>query len=337
MDSLQQLAKRGFDLWQRDRPRVISVDTETTGLGFFDEAFCVTIAWTQPTEAPHPGQVEAHYFELVDFDASLMVMQILQETPVWVFHNCKFDLQKLVLAGLLDRADITPDRFEDTEAFAHLLDGNQKKALKWLAGEYLGEPCLEEEELKKARTRLKLKKDDGYHVLPREVLVPYAIKDVDYTIRLYELFKPQLEAWDDLSRLYAHEKLVTLALLDMEAAGMKLDTEYLEVTAKQYATEHLMTELRIRDMTHEDFLPTSWQQVLAEFEKRGFKLPNTQADTLEQVDDDLAREILKLRELKNRRNYFDAMVREQREGIIHPNFRQHGTATGRMSSGEAEA
>ncbi len=128
MTNFAALANAGYAAWQRDCPGMIAVDTETTGVAFFDEPFCVTIAWDKDDQ-----DFEGHYFELVNFDAHQMVREILAGTPSWVLHNAKFDFQKLILAGVLDRDWVKPDRFEDTEALAHLVDGNQKKGLKDLA------------------------------------------------------------------------------------------------------------------------------------------------------------------------------------------------------------
>jgi DNA polymerase I-like protein with 3'-5' exonuclease and polymerase domains len=48
--------------------------------------------------------------------------------------------------------------------------------------------------------------------------------------------------------------------------------------------------------------------------------------------------IVELREAnKIKATYFDGLDVEAKDGILHPNFRQHGTRTGRMSSGAAEA
>jgi DNA polymerase-1 len=330
--SLQALAETGFDAWLNDQPNIIAVDTETTGLGYFDTPFCTTIAWDRDD-----GDVVGHYFELVDYDSSWMVSAILQATPTWIGHNIKFDLQKLVQAGILDREAITADRLEDTETLAHLLDAHQKKGLKSLARTHLGVETTEDEELAAVRRKLKLRKEDGYHVLPREVVIPYAIQDVILTLGLFDLFHPKLQDWPELVALYAHEKLVTLALLDMEGAGMALDMDYLSATAKAYGKEAVRTELRIRDLTTEEFNPGSWQQILARFEEEGITLEGTDKDTLSQVDHDLAREILHLRSTRKMHGtYLQPMLNEQEDGIIHPNFRQHGTKTGRMSSGESE-
>jgi DNA polymerase I-like protein with 3'-5' exonuclease and polymerase domains len=349
MESLYDLAEHGAEAWTNERPTTIAVDTETEGVEFYDRPFCVTIAWYRDD-----GDYTGYYFELPDY--AHVVKEILLSTPEWVFHNAKFDLQKLVLAGILDRSDIQPERFEDTEAIAHLLDEHQSKGLKSLAVNVLGIDDTVEVEIKSgpnkgqmrkvprekvaldaARKEAGLTAADGYHLLPRSVVIPYAIMDAVLTMQLYGRLRPELARFTDLSDLYEHELRLTLALLDIEAAGMALDMDYLEATTKEYARLCVMSELKIRDMTNEDFLPTSWQQVLAELHRRGHNIENTQSETLEALDDEFAREILNLRTLRKiHGTYLQNMLDSQRGGIIHPNFRQHGTKTGRMSSGEAE-
>lgn len=351
MTDFAALAQAGYEAWKRDRPGLISVDTETEGTAFFDPAFCVTTAWDNGAD------LEGHYFELAEFDSREFVREILMETPTMVFHNAKFDLQKLILAGVLERSDLHPDGLEDTEALAHLYDGNQKKALKVLAVNVLGiddtvdveiksgpnkgnfkQVPREKHELDQVRKELGLVVEDGYHLLPREVVIPYAIEDVFFTQQLYDHFWPLLHRDERLSALYQHEKRVMLTLLDMEAAGMALDLPYTEVKAKEYGKAAVKTELEIQTLTgNEDFNPGSWQQILAELHKRGLMVENTKSETLEPLDDEFAEAVLKLRGLRKiHGTYLMPMLNEQRDGIIHPNFRQHGTKTGRMSSGEAE-
>lgn len=303
---------------------VISVDTETTGLEWHDTAFLATLACGDPPVGT--------YFNPAQYD---LLREEMLAAEKWVFHNAKFDLQKLLLAGVILRDEITPDRFEDTEGLAHLLDEHRPKGLKSLARTVLGLETDEDETLKRVRKELKLKKADGYEVLPRDVLIPYAIKDAEFTLSLYLALYPQLLQYEDLCGLYAMEKEITLVLLDMESAGMALDLPYLEETAKAYAKDAVMTELDIRDMTgDEDFNPNSPKQVIEAFEKRGISLEKTDKDTLALVEDPLAERIVYLRGVRKiHGTYLSALLEEQRGGMVHPNFRQYRPITGRFSSG----
>ena len=94
----------------------------------------------------------------------------------------------------------------------------------------------------------------------------------------------------------------------------------------------------IRDMTQdEDFNPNSPKQIMEAFSGLGVTLEATDKATLRHTEHPLAQAILELRSLKKMHGtYLKPMLSEQRDGVIHPNFRQHGTKTGRMSSGGAE-
>ena len=74
---------------------MIAVDTETTGVGFYDEPFCATVTWRAPE-----GELKSAYISLEDEDREEgidHIRAILGLVHTWVFHNAKFDLQKLAL------------------------------------------------------------------------------------------------------------------------------------------------------------------------------------------------------------------------------------------------
>lgn len=344
------LAERAYNDWLRDQPEAIAVDTETHGVVWYDRAFCVTVAWRTGSG------VQSYYFELdqVDEGERARIAELLTQiltTKKLVFHNPKFDLQKLILEGLMAREDITPDRIEDSEACYHLFDEHGTKSLKHLAKEFLGEDTGETSKLRKVKRKLKITKKDGYDRVPREVLIPYAVKDAEFTLRLWELFRPKLEG--EVEDLYYLEMELCLVLLDIEAEGYKVDLEYVTATAKDLAGQILRQELEIQDITRlkvwypekpgqktpEGCLnPNAWQQTLPIIQGRGIPVKSTGDEVLKPyIDDPFVGALLELRRIKKLHNtYFMGILEETQDGIIHPNFRQHGTKTGRMSSGAAD-
>jgi DNA polymerase I-like protein with 3'-5' exonuclease and polymerase domains len=309
--------------------KYVAIDTETEGVEWEHRPFCMTATWRDSE-----GELVSHYYELSESDDYSEANKVLRMADYLVMHNAKFDLQKLILVGLLDLGGLQSDRIHNTECIAHLLDEQRLKGLKFLAREILGEDTDEEKVLAQARRDNKLTKADGYDKLPREVVIPYAIKDTEYTLRLFETLYPQLQKHKDLLALYAQEQRLELVLLHMETMGMALDMEYLEGAVKQYAMNILQTELDIQDIAGEDFNPNSPKQVIDWFLANGIALEGTAREVLEPVSHPLAEKILHLRDLKKvHGTYLKPMLQEQRNGILHPNFRQHGTKTGRMSSG----
>lgn len=306
----------------------LALDTETTGLGYWDSAFCVTMAYRSAD-----GSLISKYLEASDKDAmeDLYCNMTYPDTEL-VFHNAKFDIQKLIpLVGG------GPDwlHTHDTECMSHLLDEQRPKSLKGLAKTLLGLETDETEALRSARRKLGLTKADGYDALPRDVLEPYALKDAEFTLLLFENLWPQIEGDPELLRLYREEQELMGVLFDMEAAGIGVDMDYVRSEAKNLATIILECDLKIRDMVGvEDFNPGSWQQVTAAFKERGIEIGSTKKEVLAELDDPLAATLLTLRSTKKQYDYFKSIQAEVgSDGLLHPNFKQWGTRGRRFSSG----
>lgn len=268
------------------------------------------------------------------------------------------DIQKLILAGVIDRDNILP--IEDTDGLAHLINPHGVKKLKHLARTILGEDTDEDEAIRAAKRELQkqYKKDTGrtlyskdidYSMLPREVVIPYALKDAEFTYRLWQVLRPQVERYPELLQLYENEMELTLVLLDIEAAGMKVDLEYVNAKIKQLNGKILGCELRIQDITglrvwypekqgqktpEGCINPNAGGQIMSWFSDEGIDLENTQKGTLATMEHPLARELEQLRSSKKLlTTYLLNMKNDQRDGIIHPSYKQHEPKTGRMSSG----
>jgi DNA polymerase-1 len=259
---------------------------------------------------------------------------LLENSKKIIMHNAKFDIQKLCRLGI--PLSVFVDKFEDTQALAHLIDEHQSTSLKYLARTILGEETDEDEVLKVWRRKNKMKKEDGYEPIPHEILAPYAAKDAEFTLRLYDVLRNRLP--EDLRPLYAIEKALTISLLGIEARGLQIDKSYVKKQRQEYGDKIYKTKARIAEISGSEFNPQSPAQIIAAFEERGIRISKTDKATLASVDDELASLIVELREAnKIKTTYFDGLDAEARDGILHPNFRQHGTRTGRMSSGAAEA
>lgn len=343
--------------FEKDAPTVVAFDTETTGLGFYDEPFAATFTWRDTQ-----GNLKSGYVSLEGPDQPAGVAalrRILLNGAAVVGHNTKFDCQKATLIGAVGLDEWDGIELHDTQTIYHLLDENSPKALKKLAVSVLKwddtievevqsgpnkgtkkRVPKEEHQLNTVRRKLGLRKDDGYHLLPREVLVPYALRDTDFTLLLYETLMPRLEKLGDekLLALYASEMELTRTFLRMEADGLDLDLAYLERTASEYGVRVMEGWQKIVALTGQaDFNPGSPQQILDVFAARGIHLDNTQAQTLEALDDDLARAIVQYREdQKLYRTYLRGLLDEQRNGRVHPWFNSTGARTGRTSSGSAK-
>jgi len=302
----------------------LALDTETTGLGFWDTAFCVSEAFRDE------GELISNVYYLPHPEAIFVCKEL-------VFHNAKFDVQKLVLAGAI-KGPLDWTEIHDTECLSHLVNEQQPKALKRLAKELLGLDTDEQEVLRTARRKLKLKKADGYDALPREVLEPYARKDAEFTLLLFEHLWPLVEGDPDLLRLYREEQELMGVLYDMEQQGLGVDIEYVNNHTKELAGSILELDLRLRDMSgDENFNPNSPIQVKKVLAERGLDLESTNKNVLKAVEDELVDILLQLRhDTKLYSSYFKPLQAEVREGILHPNHKQWGTKGRRFSAGATD-
>jgi DNA polymerase I-like protein with 3'-5' exonuclease and polymerase domains len=309
---------------------LLAIDTETTGVGWHDEAFMISIAWHEKSVVFDKRQVsDAEWYDIIS-DTE----QYLHDADKIIMHNAKFDIQKLCRAGI--SLSLFVEKFEDTQAMAHLYNEQESTSLKHLARLYLNEETDEDEVLRTWRRKNKVKKEEGYEPIPHDILAPYAQKDAEFTLRLYRYFEKRLP--EDLYPLYQIEKNLTIALLGIEARGMIVDREYVTQKRKEYGDRIYKLKRRIGELAGDAFNPQSPQQILHTLAERGVDVGKTDKATLSALDDELARLIVELREAnKIKATYFDALHEEARDGVLHPNFRQHGTRTGRMSSGSAEA
>lgn len=350
-------AARALEQFTEDKPSLVAIDTETTGLEFYDEPFAATLSWRAPDGAlrnaylPLEGRGRPQALEVLGL--------ILRSPASWVFHNAKFDLQKLKLIGAIDDELIERVDLHDSQTAYTLLDENDRKGLKYLAVKILKyddtidvpyksgpkkgqtrKVSREKYELDEARRKLKLTKDDGYHLLPRRVIVPYALRDTDFTLQLYEKLMPALERKNDpdLLTLYASAMRLKRAFLRMEADGLAVDVPYLETKASEYGVKVMEGWNRVVELTGNPKLnPNAHEQVMAELNKRGLYPEDTQKGTLEKLDDDFVRALLQYRaDQKIHKTYLTGLLRAQRNGLVHPHFNDDGARTGRTSSGSAK-
>lgn len=274
--NLENCARTGWAEWEMDQPKVISFDTETTGLEFHDVAFGASIAWHHDDVIGFP-RVRGHWFEFERFDSREAVRRIIDHADVLVAHNAKFDLHKLAAEGITLRPD---QQLHDTECMAHLTDEHRLKGLKSLAINVLGfddtieiparrknkETGKQEDYMKKVarsvhelqKARMWAKKEYdldsitevGYHMLPRGVLVPYAKLDAEWTFNLAGVLHPLILAHPELENLYTNTemRLTRGSLYELERAGLKVDLEYVRGQIKVYRKRTLKAELAIEQI-----------------------------------------------------------------------------------------
>jgi len=364
--------------WLLDKPKTVAFDTETTGLEFHDTAFGGSVAWLHDDVLTGTKTVRGHWLDFTRINGLPLMCKILGAADTIIAHNAKFDLHRMERQGWkLGRNQ----QLHDTEAMSHLDDEHRSKGLKSLAVEVLGyDDTIEVPgkkknketgemedvvrlkprsvvELGKAKEWAKKKhglasvKEVGYHLLPRGVLVPYAVLDAEWTLSLAMELWPRIERYPDLHEVYDREIALSRgAIYEMERAGMGTNTAYVSDMVLEYRKRCIKHELAIEQIVgrpvrtgkippkeRADFFnpSASSPDAGALLAAAGYERDSYDADALAAIPHPLAKRLLEYRkDTKILDSYFVALQRDTGpDGIFHPSLRQHGTVSGRTSAG----
>jgi DNA polymerase I len=211
-----------------------------------------------------------------------------------------------------------------------------------LAQEYLGHKPIAIKTLlgsgKSAQTFDRVAIDDA---------VPYAAEDADVTLRLWQLFKPQLHRAQVTTVYETLERPLVPVLAQMEMAGILVDRDTLSRMSNAFAQKMAGLEADIHDLAGAPFnvgSPKQLGEIL--FDKMGLTggvkgktgAYATGADVLEDLaaeGSDLAARVLDWRQLsKLKSTYTDALQTHihPETGRVHTSYSIAGANTGRLAS-----
>lgn len=177
----------------------------------------------------------------------------------------------------------------------------------------------------------------------------YACEDADFTLRLKNVFEPELTDLK-LDRLFHEIEMPLIAVLgNMEEAGVKIDSGYLSELSTEYGEKLRKIELMIYEEAGERFNINSPQQLARVlFDKLYLKSTrrtakggarSTSVDVLEKLAaiHPVPRMVLDYRQLmKLKSTYIDAIpvLLNPETSRVHSSFNQTIAATGRLSSSD---
>lgn len=310
-----------FRRWLGERRPVLAVDTETSGLEWWDGELRLVqfgdamSGWAVPFE-PWKGLVRE---SLVEYEDPL------------VFHNAKFDLHWLETNGAFPRRPMV----NDTAVMAHLVSPDQRVGLKECSARWLdSRAATGQSELKKAMSKAQW--TWGNIPIDFEGYWVYAALDVVLTARLYEHLVPQVRA--DFGRVYDLEMAASHILMDMETRGVRVDLDYCQ---REYDRLHAYsTEAREWCRQEYGFEIGSNRNIAARLMADGIVLTartdkgqwKMSEDILSTIDHPLAQTVLSVRKAEKVANSYFKNFTEMADGdILHPSVRPLGARTGRMS------
>lgn len=262
-----------------------------------------------------------------------------------MFHNAKFDLQVLAREGIFPVGKIW-----DTMLMSHMNDENERHALKTLSKKLLNKGGADTRQ-KQVKTLAKNLGDgkiaDGWHKIPPEPMALYAEEDVDQTFDLWNHFTGEL-AKQELLTLYDREEEFMHLLIDIERNGVLIDADKATqlVVECQERRKQIQSELGFDPMKPGPlaqklfapppvglgFLPQSFGKPSKEFPDGR---PVMDKHALANFDHPDVESILEYRGLvKAESTWFQGFLNAMwPDGRVHPDFRQHGTVTTRLSCG----
>lgn len=254
-------------------------------------------------------------------------------------QHAKYDMLVLRRAGV----DVQGLEF-DTMLASYLLDpGRRSHGLDTLALEFLEYRMTSYEALcGKGRSAI------PFDAVPVDAARDYSCEDADITLRLREVFEPQLVQYNLLALLHRIEVPLISVLMEMEWTGISIDLAWFAALKERFQRERERVEEEIYAEAGERFNINSNPQLrVIMFEK--LQLPvrkrtatgaSTDASVLQELAEQghrLPELLLEYRELfKLEGTYLDALPRlvNPHTGRLHTSFNQTVAATGRLSSSD---
>jgi DNA polymerase-1 len=268
------------------------------------------------------------------------LVQVLEDPAVGkIGQNLKYDLIVLEGAGVKMRGLVF-----DTMVASYVLDPNRRQhGLDALSVTLLGHKMISYQDVAgKGKSQL------SFAEVSLERAREYACEDADFTLRLKDLFEPQLRE-HQLEGLFRELEIPLVPVLArMEANGIRIDVPFFREMNRRLEGDLEGLREEIVGLAGEEFNLNSTPQLREIlFDKLGLPVlkktktgPSTDASVLEELAEmghALPTRLLEYRQLEKLRNtYVDALPRLVNPGTgrIHTSFNQTVAATGRLSSSD---
>ncbi len=311
-------------------------DTETTGLDVHREeliGMSFSVKAGEATFVPLPEDAEECKNILQEFKPVFTDNQILKIGQNLKFDNSILKWYNIEVAG----------PFFDTMLAHYLIEPEQRHNMDYLAETFLSYRPVSYESLagKKGKKQKTLRQVDP------QKLKDYAAEDADITLQLKHVLEPKLKE-NEVEKLFQDIEIPLIQVLaDMEAAGVRLDTEAVQDISQKLSQDLRQLEEKIYEQAGERFNIASTRtlgQILFErlkvTDKPKFtktKQYSTSEDYLRKLKDKhpIIGDILEWRQVAKLKNtYVDTLpdLINPNTGRVHTTFKQTVAATGRLSS-----
>ncbi|MDT8857144.1 DNA polymerase I [Paracoccaceae bacterium Fryx2] len=270
--------------------------------------------------------------------ALAMLKPVLEDDAILkIGHNMKYD------AKIFARHGVTVAPFDDTMLMSYAMHaGMHGHGMDYLCDRYLGHTAIPIKPLLGVGKAMVT-----FDRVPIDKAVDYAAEDADVTLRLWQLFRPQLHRARVTTVYETLERPLVPVLAAMEMAGIQVDRDTLSRMSNAFAQKMAGLEHEIHTLAGRPFNVGSPKQ-LGEILFDEMSLPGgekgktgayaTGADVLEDLaaeGHDLPARVLDWRQLaKLKSTYTDALQDHinPETGRVHTSYSLTGAVTGRLSS-----
>jgi DNA polymerase I len=318
----------------------VAVDTETDSL---DARHATIVGFSLATEAGRSCYVPLRHAtettQIAPEAAMAAIAPMLRDPSVLkIFQNAKYDLAVFGRAGI---DGVGP--LDDTMLMSYALEaGAHGHGMDELSVLHFGHtPISYDSVTGTGRARI------PFAQVALEAATAYAAEDTDVTLRLWQTLKPRLRTQKTLAVYEQVERPLVPILLDMEAAGIRVDRADLQAMSVDFAARMATMEIEAHALAGAAFNLGSPKQ-LGEILFDKMQLPGgkrmktgawgTDASVLQDLADqgiELPAKILEWRQLaKLKSTYADALVEEidPADLRVHTSYAQAVASTGRLSS-----
>ncbi len=271
----------------------------------------------------------------------IATLKPLFEDPsvVKIAHNAKYDMQMFMKEG------IEMSLPEDTMMLSYVLDGtSHTHGLDDLARTFCNHTMISYDEVTgTGKNRI------PFSAVALDKACAYAAEDADFTLRLYDVFKPRLAPEKMVSVYEDIERPLIPVIARMELMGVKVDLAVLKGLSHTFGEKIATLEEEIQKKAGHPFNVGSPKQLgVVLFDEMG--LPggsktktgdwSTAVDVLEDLASqghDFVEKILEWRHLsKLKSTYTEALQAaiNPANGRVHTSFAMASTSTGRLSSSD---
>lgn len=314
------------------------VDTETNGLDVRDgRGYCqgISVAYKIGFDTIVSTYLPfRHRGSNLPRTTLLRLKDLLESANILVFHNAKFDLVSLSTIGINYR-----NKFYDTMLMAQWVNENVfSKSLDYLVKHY-----CDLEGKKKSQRFLACLKAFGWADIPAEEMAEYAANDAYITLLLFEKLYPMFVNEEYEGELWGYEQSWLRLLSKMEQRGVAIDVDL--ATRLGDMGESLMG-IYADDLGFNPASPIDLGKFFLEelglpvvkrtpkgkpcFDKEAMEIYDT---LLERTGDERAKLVLVYRgwQKATSSNYRPYVKLLSPDGRLRPNYKLHGTVTGRLS------